>query len=213
MLNDEPRAIRALEQAFQQDNRDPYIAVRLSNIYMSRGDAEVVRAGEVLQRALETRRADHRLNFAYGEWLRAKEEASPRDIAYFYQRAFTPGDKNYQAQFWFARFALESREEKLVEKAVAIYKTLRSVQIDHAMRVKIRDHYGGKDSPKQLRGRLIRRGATFGFVQVPDFSLPVFIHEDNLEDDVWELLEVGTEILCRLGFNYTGLVCTEVELL
>ncbi len=48
---------------------------------------------------------------------------------------------------------------------------------------------------------------------VPEFLIPVFIHEDNLDDDIWDLLEVGTEISCCVGFNYTGLVCAKVELL
>ena len=211
MLNDEPRAIQALEKAFQQDNRDPYIAIRLSSIYMSRGEKE--RSGHVLQRALEARRSDHQLNFAYGECLHASGDASPKDLAYFYQRAFTPGDKNYQAQFWFARFALETQDDKLVEKATATFNFLRKAHVDHSMRVKIRDYYGSTNSPKQVRGIIISRRATFGFIKVPEFSLPVFIHEDNLEEDIWGLVEVGTEILCHLGFNYTGLVCVDVELL
>lgn len=210
MLDDEPRALHALEQAFQQDNRDPFIAIRLSNIYMGRDEVE--RAGKILSDALEKRRTDHRLNFSYAEWLRAKPGSTPKDLSYFYQRAYTPGDKNFQAQFWYARFALEA-DEKNTKKVEAIFDQLRRAHIGHKMKVKIRDYYNNNGSSKKIRGRLIKKRATFGLVKIPDFSLPVFIHEDNLDDEIWELIEEGTEILCRIGFSYTGLVCVEIDLL
>ncbi|PSJ22028.1 hypothetical protein CVH10_09845 [Halomonas sp. ND22Bw] len=211
MINDEKRAMTALEEAFEKDSRDPFIAIRLANIYTLRSQKD--RAKEVLQRTLDSRRSDHKLNFAMGELLRSTGEETGKTLAFYYRRGFTPGDKNYQAQFWYARYAIESDESKVREIAKQIFDSLRTSRVSHEMRHKVRDYAGGALAPKKVRGRINRRSASYGFVKPDGFSVEAFVHEDSVPDDMWEVLSVGDEISFNIGFNYTGLVCKNVELL
>ena len=38
-------------------------------------------------------------------------------LAYHFERAFTPRDRNYEAQFWFSRYAFESDDKRLQLKS------------------------------------------------------------------------------------------------
>ncbi|UEX78761.1 P-loop NTPase [Spiribacter halobius] len=211
LISDTERAIRALEQAFSQDSHDSFIASRLSNIYWNRGDTELARA--TLKKALDARRADHKLNFAYAELLRQTGTSTSQELMYFYRRAFTPGDDNFQAQFWFARYSIEAGDDQGVDKARDIFNRLRDVPIPFDTRIAVRDYYGGSVAPKRVRARLQRRGPFFGFAEVAEFPISAFIHENDLSSETWALLDPGDEFTCHIGFRYTGLVCLNIELL
>jgi tetratricopeptide (TPR) repeat protein len=83
LVNDEKRAVESLERAFERDSRDPFVAIRLSSVYFHRD--EVARAKEVLHTALNARRSDQKLNFAYAELLRKSGDESNESLRYFYQ--------------------------------------------------------------------------------------------------------------------------------
>ncbi|MBM69913.1 MAG: hypothetical protein CME43_10590 [Haliea sp.] len=210
MLRDEPRATRALQAAFSKDSRDPFIAIRLSRIHLDNKDYQ--QAELVLKTSLDQRRGDKRLNFAYGELLRKTVSGSSDRKAYYYQRAFAPGDQNYQAQFWFARFALESTDTKLLEKSISAFSSLRRARVSHEMRIKVRDIFGEYENPKRIRGSLVRKAATYALFRIAELPLNVFLHENNVVDDVWELLEMGEQATFEVGYSYSGLVCVNLEL-
>ncbi|WP_289303193.1 SIR2 family protein, partial [Methylophaga sp. UBA3996] len=106
LVNDNEAAFKALKKAFEESDREPYIAIRLSDSYVERKQPEG--AKEVLQSALERKRSDHRLNYHYAELLRNHFPEDIDSLLYHYRRGFTPGDSNFQAQFWYARYAFFS---------------------------------------------------------------------------------------------------------
>ncbi|MGK0546112.1 SIR2 family protein [Halomonas cupida] len=211
LVKDEKRAVQSLEKAFERDSRDPFVAIRLSSVYFHRGD--VSRAKEVLDTALSSRRGDQRLNFSYAELLRKSGGETADRLRYFYQRAFTPGDKNYQSQFWFARYAIESDDRDISSRAAAVFEGLRKASVGYEIKQKIRDYFGGEDAKKEVRGKLSRRCGSFGFVKVEGFISEAFIHEDSVQDGMWEVLIPGDELVFYMGFSYNGLVCQEVKIL
>jgi hypothetical protein len=166
----------------------------------------------VLRQALEKRRSDQRLNFAYAELRRQAIDSSAGELAHFYERAFTPGDTNYQAQFWFARFAIELPDQSNIQKATSIFETLRKARVSQDMRIEIRDYFGGRENPTPVRGRLFRKGPSFGFFNVSELPLPVMVHENNVNREIWELLEQGEDARFFVCFCYSGLGARNIEL-
>ena len=210
ILKDKPRAVKALEKAYQQDTSDPFVATRLASVYESRDNHTL--AESTLRAALEARRTDHRLNFAYAELLRRTDPMQIANLAYYYRRAFTPGDRNYEAQFWFARYAIVSDDEDLGREAANTFTGLRKAQVPHEVRTAVKDMYDAATSNYQ-RVRLISKRETFGLVEAPRFSISALLHEDDFEDGLWEIIEVGQEFNCAIGFSYSGLRCCDVQLL
>jgi tetratricopeptide (TPR) repeat protein len=211
LISDDERSFAALKRASTANPRDPYIANRLSRACLQRG--EIGDAKETLWRALEGNRGDMRLNFQYGEVLRLSEEVSPEALAYYYERAFTPGDRNYEAQFWFARYAFESSDERLQDKAKRIFRTLRNASMAHPQRVKIRDVIQEKGRPKVFQGAVDRIEQTYGKIRRDGPSDLIFVHSNSVETSVWTSLESGTRVCFAVGFCFNGPTAIEAEVL
>ena len=97
LIRDDQRALRALQQAHETNSRDPYVASRLARVYEERGHLNA--ALETLKAALASNPGDKQLNFRYARVLQQGMDADADTLAYYFRRAFSPGDKNFEAQF------------------------------------------------------------------------------------------------------------------
>lgn len=209
LLKDDERAIKALENSYTESNRDPFIATRLAAIYKELGDFP--KAEETLRLALQRRATDHRLNFQFAELLRVNEEYDQSHTGYYYRRAFTPGDQNYEAQFWYARFSYESEDKRKRQEAYEIFETLRNVKLPFEDRTKIRDYRGRSNLPSSYYGSLSRKKEGFGFIIVDGSGENLFCPSQQVKEGLWEALQEGDRLKFLVGFSYSGLVSCEVE--
>lgn len=209
LLNDNDRVRQALESSFKDNNRDPYIASRLSSIYQSQGNFE--KAENVLTQAIERRPSDQKLNFRYAEHLRKQGNEAHITIAYYYKRAYTPGDKSYQAQFWHGRFLYESEDNAEKKRAITIFSNLRNAGISHTEKKRIQDYVGGIESPKPFSGELIGKKPGFGFIKVDGGGAELFFPYLEVVDDIWEALQVGDRLTFNIGFSFSGVVACNVR--
>lgn len=209
LVNDDERAIFALEKSFSENNRDPFIATRLASVYAKLGDKG--KALETLRDALARRPSDHRLNFQIAELLRETSGTEHKEIAYYYRRAYTPGDRNYQAQFWHARFSFDAEDEGGRNRSKEIFRELRTARLGFDSKVKVRDYMGGSDSPAVYLGSLDRKNEGFGFVRIDGSGLELFFPLNEAKEDMWEALQEGDRLRFRIGFSFNGPVCCDVE--
>ncbi|BEN38440.1 SIR2 family protein [Serratia marcescens] len=208
IMNDDGRILSSLISAFNDNSRDPFIAIRLSKIYTDKGDFN--EASKVLTQALERRRSDHRLNYQYAELLRIMDPSKRASLIYYYRRAFTPNDQNFQAQFWFARFAYESNDIKDTSLSADIFDYLRTARISKDDRFKIRDYIGGQICATIFRGSLKGVNSGFGFVTVDGSGKDIFFPRSEVQNDLWEALKAGDRLKFNIGFNYAGPVACNI---
>ena len=209
LMKDNKRAISALEKSFSENNRDPFIATRLAAVYTKQGDDD--KAMGVIKGALERRPSDHRLNFQIAELLRQLPNPDYEKISYHYRRAYTPGDRNYQAQFWHARFSFDATDESERFRSKEIFRDLRSAQLSFDAKVKIRDYLGGSESKITYLGRLERKKEGFGFIKVDGSGRELFFPFNEAKEDLWEAIQEGDRLAFRIGFSFNGPVCCDVE--
>jgi len=202
LLEDHERSFEALKRARNSNPRDPFIASRLAAILVSRGDLDTARA--YIEEALESNRGDKRLNFQYGELLRAKMETPPEDLAYYYRRAFTKWDHNYESQFWYARFTFESNDPAKVRESKEVFRHLREIPMSYEDRIRSQDAMGGLSDPRQFSGTITRVEATHGFVSIDGRGDWVFFHETEVAEGVWDHLSSGTRVIFAIGFSLRG---------
>ncbi|MGQ6440267.1 cold shock domain-containing protein, partial [Serratia sp. IR-2025] len=208
IMNDDGRILSSLISAFNDNSRDPFIAIRLSKIYIDKGDFN--EASKVLTQALERRRSDHRLNYQYAELLRIMDPSKRASLIDYYRRAFTPNDQNFQAQFWFARFAYESNDIKDTSLSADIFDYLRTARISKDDRFKIRDYIGGQVCATIFRGSLKGVNSGFGFVTVDGSGKDIFFPRSEVQNDLWEALKAGDRLKFNIGFNYAGPVACNI---
>lgn len=211
LLEDHDRALRALQQAFDANRRDPYIASRLSRLYEERDNLEGAR--ETLHGALDANRGDKQLNFRYGMVLRKTGIHDQRELLYYFKRAFTKWDTNYEAQFWFARYAFEDAEASVRQESKEVFRRLREAPLAHDIRVQARDTIHDKEQDKVFTGSMARRDYAHGFVERDGLGDWIFTHQKDVLPKIWERLGVGTRVKFVIGFSFSGAIALSIDCL
>lgn len=209
LLNDNDAAYKAMEKAFEENDREPYLAIRLSTIFLISN--KIAEAKSILEKALERRRANHNLNFHYAELLRNYIDSVPSELVYYYRRAFTPGDRNYQAQFWFARYSYIHSTPKEHEYSKEIFEYVRNGKFSFEERHKIRDMDGGIDSPKIHHGTIIRKREGFGFINIDGYGYELFVPSKSVVGDLWGAMKEGDRVIFVLAFSFSGPFAEELR--
>ncbi|MEW8028588.1 MAG: SIR2 family protein [Candidatus Thiodiazotropha sp.] len=210
LLDNHDAALNALEKSFKEKGRDPYIAIRVASTYKERGNYE--KAEDILIRALERRRSDHKLNFHYAELIRNKPETDVSTLMYYYRRAFTPGDSNYHAQFWFARFAYESTDKKDVDLAKSTFEKLRNAHISYRDKIEVRDFNGGHVNPNSHFGAIVKKKQGFGFISVDGSGEEIFCPPSSVLENLWEAVQEGDRVKFEIGYSFSGVLACNVAI-
>jgi tetratricopeptide (TPR) repeat protein/cold shock CspA family protein len=202
VLQDHERSFNALKRARDANPRDPFIVSRLVTLLLSRGEAE--KAITYTKEALESNRGDKRLNHQYAELLRQNGKASSEELAYYYRRAFSRWDDNFESQFWYSRYAFESQKDDDVRDSKEVFRHLRDVPLSHSERTRTRDAIGGLNSAKRFTGTVMRLEASHGFVIVDGRGEVVFFHEMDVAEGVWSQLVSNKRVTFSIGFSLRG---------
>ena len=209
LLKEGDEALNALRDGFTANPRDGYLAVRLAKAHESRD--ELTEALEVIDLGLKADRSNKRLNYRKAMILRKQGECEPEIFIYYLRRAFAPGDDNYEAQFWYARYLYEMGGPEKRLKAKEIFVSLRKVRIPIDTRVAIRDVMGGQDTPRIVRGVVRRLESTYGMIELDGDPDWLFMHANNSDDSVWDSLRIGGRVRCQVGFAMQGATALAVE--
>lgn len=209
LINDDGRALTALEKSFEENDREPFLAIRLASSYLDGGDEK--KAQNIFEKALERRRSDHRLNYHYAEFLRNYSQCDTRELMYYYRRGFTPGDRNYQAQFWYARYAYNSNEANHHQEALDMFMELRKARLSHDNKNIIRDYDGGIDNPSRYDGVIHRKRSGFGFLKIDGTGYEVFFPAKSVKNGMWDAMQEGDRVYFNLGYSIGGPVACSIN--
>lgn len=211
LVADHERSFKALQRAVRANPRDPYLAGRFAKALERK--SELTEAAEVLEEALKSNRGDMRLNYRYADLLRRTGQRDPDTLAALFERAFTEGDRNYEAQFWFARFAFESAEPARRDRAYGVFKNLSKAWVSHAQKVEVRDVISDHRGPIHFRGTVERLEESYGRIRRDGPGDLIFVHMDNVPEGTWSKMRRGERVAFQVGFCYRGPKAVEVELI
>ncbi len=210
LVKENEKALAALKRAHRADPRDPFIATRLSRTYEDLEDLAAAR--DCLREALEARPADKSLQLRFATLLRKEEPQDRGALLHHYRRAFSRGDRNYEAQFWYGRFAFESEDEVTRNEAGDIFQRLRNEPIPYAERVRVRDRSAASDGhAMEYMGTVRRKEETFGFVEVDGRGEEIFFHRDQTPPGLWDVLKPGQRVVFGMGYTFGGPVAENLR--
>jgi tetratricopeptide (TPR) repeat protein len=210
LIGNDERAFKALVIAFEANPRDSYIATRLSALYKNKGNLESAKS--CLQKALENQTLSKMLNYRYAEVLR---KINPRDIEtliYYFGRAFSKGDQNYSAQFWYGRYLFESSESAKINESKSLFQRLRYEAIRYEVRLKVHDYIKDDHGNKLFFGRILSLQTEHGFVVVDGRGDEIFFHKNDIETDIWNSLHTSSRITFNIGFTFSGPIAINIGL-
>lgn len=209
LLEDHERSFLALKRAFGANHRDTYIACRLARLCEERGILD--EAQQILHDALQANRGNPQLNFQYSNILRKQCKTDHSVLLYHYRRAFTKWDTNYEAQFWFARYAYESSTVMEQIESKEAFKRLRTAPMSFDLRRKIRDTIGENATPAIYYGTISRLEFAHGFVERDGRSDFVFFHKTECTTTEWTVLHTGLRVSFSVGFSFNGPVAINLS--
>ena len=207
LLDDAPRATQVLERALEANPGDGFISLRLARLYRNRGDVDD--AKRILVRCLESNPTDRGVHVELAQFLRKEDEYRHRDeIRSHLRRGFTPGDTNYDAQFWYARHEFLYGDISLANNT---FSALERANISPETRQKPRGMMVNLDSaPIRFPGNIRNKRDGYCFVSSPNFPDNVFVHRDSFRKYCWEQIVETSKVEFALAFSFRGAVGVDV---
>jgi cold shock CspA family protein len=119
------------------------------------------------------------------------------------------GDKNKQAQFWYARQLCIANE---YEEARPIFKGLAEARVPFKEKSEIRGVLKQSDgTPSRFVGNITLLRDGYGFVRCDAMNLSAFFSARDVAEECWAYLAEGEVVHFGLGFNLRGPVATRIE--
>lgn len=203
-LEDNKRAIGALEKAFAANNRSSFIALRLAASYQKQD--EFGKARTILEKALEATTSEPRLHYAYAKLLMRTNADSPETLLYHLQRSFTEGDSNYDAQVLYGRQLFLMNDYDGSRK---IFAKLSEARLGPTHRNKllypIENHL--------FQGKVSKREAGYCFIARDGAGDWIYAHATNMEETVWKKLSLGSRVEFKIAFSIRGVKAFGLRLL
>jgi tetratricopeptide (TPR) repeat protein len=205
LINKHDQAFKALEKAFNINKRSPYIALRLAKVHEANGKVDT--AIRILQDCVDSNPSDKSANYQLARLLMDLPDDHSAEIRYHLKRAFTIGDSNYAAQYWYARALYIDGQFK---EAKEIFGTLNEANIDTKVKKEPRGIVLEKKIPKRFLGTISTVEASYAFIvrdQYQDWIFTHFLYNNKFD---WKKLKSQKRISFELAFNYRGPVALNI---
>ena len=208
LMENDNKALVALDKAFKSNPRNPFIAIRLSKTYEKREDVE--QATETVKLALDANPGDQRLHFRYAMLLLDDPQSTLESRLYHLKRSFTQGDRQYEAQFWYAVHCFLSGNPDHIEESKRLFRHLRGCPVPFETKMIVRYWISEDGVRKVFRGNIVQKEGSFGFISRDGFADSIFIHANHLDRELWDDLGFGSRVLFSVGFDFGGPVAVDV---
>lgn len=202
VIIDDERFITALRRAFDLNPRSSMTALRLADCYVRQGHS--ADAITIIKRALDERPGEPKLHFQYAVQL-MESKAGNDELLYHLAHSYTPGDSNYEAQFWHARqlfLAGQYLPSKTLFKALS--KARLAPGVRYSPRGPLPDPFIGLLNQLHANHFMITKDGDGQWVMAP---------REQVTPEVWHPVSRNARVRFRLAFCLSGTIATDVELL
>jgi tetratricopeptide (TPR) repeat protein len=198
LLNQAPQALATLERAFKLNPRQDWLAIRLAKRYTESGDNE--KAIDVIRRCLQENPGSKPAQLAMAHVLRRINAPRERILDHL-KRSFTPGDNNFEGQFWYAR---ELFLDHKVQDAQTIFASLNDRAPGRYRNDTAATVFQDDGRSMSFDGLIARKEEGYAFVSLFEFAAEIFASRADSEKFDWDKLHTHSQISCYLAFNRRG---------
>lgn len=211
LVSGSEKAIKVLEKAHSVNKRDTFIATRLSKSYVVYKD--IPKAIQTLEATLSANPNDKHIHYQLAILYKEHKKAPNETIIHHLRRGFTPGDHNYDAQFWYAYYCFISDDKEEMQSANKTFLSLRASYLPYDVKVKTRAYAESDGVRKIYEGEIIRLEASHGFVRRKGIGDDIFLHKNDVDEETWRRLSTGQRAKFCLGFNLNGPTVCDIKII
>lgn len=205
-LDQEDKALRALERAWAAGPRGSGTAIRIARIYDQRGLPE--KALPVLKEALVRNPDDKLVHQAIAFHYVEQETYDPATVEDHFRRSFSAEDQNFEDRYNLAQFLFLKGD---VERAVELFEHINRKAPESFRRVTpSKDNVFTRNLPRYL-GSVFAVKERFLFIKCPQYPRDIFGHRSNSDADVYDELSIGQEVNFRIRFNRSGPMAIDIQ--
>jgi len=207
LINQSDLAEQALKRAFAANPRQDFIAIRLARKVAAKGDLSSAR--KILNECLDANPASKRAHFEIAKTYLTSTDPTECGLRKAHlRRAFSEGDSNFDAQFWFARELFLTEDYPAARK---LFQNLKESAVPPNLKRRIRGLVLDSDGrARRFSSKVAKREATYALLTTLAFAEPLLLHISNFVDD-WQKLAVGSELEISIGFAMTGAQASEAR--
>jgi len=209
ILQNSPKAIDLLEQAYNLNKRSPYLCLRLADVYEKNDDFG--KAIDTLEETLRIIPNDKDINFKYALVLIKYKPEDLTTIQHHLKRSFTKGDNRYQAQFWYARTIYLIGE---IEDAKQIFNDLSKVKTTQLIKNMPRAKVRKNGDLIRFKGIISTIESQYGFINRDKIGDDIFFYkyQNKHSENTWNSLAKNKRVSFNLAFNYKGPIAVNIRI-
>jgi tetratricopeptide (TPR) repeat protein len=205
-LNEDERAVTALEKAWKARPRGAGVAVRLSISYASRGDK--TRAISTLEEALERNPDDRQARHELAKLLLAMDPLVEDVVEGHLSRSFGKNDNNFEARYLYGQFLFYRRRMPAAE---AVFQELdRAAPPDFRSSPPLGPTLVTALLPR-FEGRIIRKEETYLFLQSSVYQSRLYSRESWSPYLNWDLISTGANVTFCVAFTRQGPIARDLH--
>lgn len=204
-LDQEDRALRALEKALRFNPKGSGVAIRVARIYRSRGLSS--EALKVLTEALANNPDDKGVHSEAAKHYIAENSGDDDLIENHLRRAYSTGDGNYEARFDLAQFLFVRGS---MADAAKLFEEIDLKAPPSFRPVANRENMFTKRIPEQ-KGYVQSISGHMFFIRTGRYPKEIFSHKASIAHGEFEDLTIGTNIRFFVRFNRKGPVAVLVS--
>lgn len=209
ILENSPKAVELLQQAYNINKRSPYLCLKLCDLYDKNNDYQ--KALNILEETLKLIPNDKDVNFKYALLLIKYNPADINNIQHHLKRSFTKGDNRHQAQFWFARTLYIAGS---IDDAKQYFQELSKASISPSIRSKPRAKIRDNGSLVRFKGSISTIESQYGFIKRDGTGDDIFYYKfENLTSERnWDNLTKHKRVSFNIAFNFKGPIAVNVRI-
>ncbi|MGA9047543.1 MAG: SIR2 family protein [Dehalococcoidia bacterium] len=206
LITDESRSIDALSKAFKSNPHNSYIAVRLAKslIDLDRKNEAI----DVYKIGIKSDPDNKNLNYQYARLLIDQPDSDNQELEYLLRRSFTEGDRNYDAQFWYARqLYINSKYSDSRER----FNKLRNCAMDPITKRRVRGIIISNNIPVSYRGRITKLESSYCYITRDEIGDSIYVDRKHLTKEMQDKLSYNMRVKFTLGFTFYGAAAAKIE--
>lgn len=210
IIQNEPRALLLLEEAFNANKKSTYLCRSLANIYENNGD--IPKAIRTVETTLNSNPGDKELNFKMGLLLiKQNETENLQNIIHYLKRSYTKNDNRYHAQFWYARALYLNNQ---IDDSTPIFKSLTFANVDPKIKSTTRGFIKKNDIEFEIyTGEIYSTFSNYGFIKRDQIGDTIYFTLNDNEHTSFEDINRDSRVSFNIGFNYKGPIAVNVKII
>lgn len=201
LLNDSPRALAALQKAFQENKKSAFVATRLAK--MLAFNRNIQKAIDVLKECIDENPYDKDLHYQLATLWINNQHGTPSEILHSLRHSFTLGDSRYDAHLLCAR-ELFIRGDAAGSQE--IFSVLRKVELDSRLKRRPQAVITDNNGIVRFTGMIATREHNYGYIARDKYGDRIYYNSESMPE-----LNTRDRVGFEIQFNFFGPIATAIQ--